>query len=321
MSADPAAALSADAPRARRKKRRPVIAFLLSLLTPGLGQLYATRVRRGIVMIAITLALMAALHAILIVLHPSWPLLVTAVGVLVAQITFQIGSAIDALAAARRAGTPPLTRLNRVWIYIAIVLAMGLAQEAAPPLWAWKPYQIPAASMQPTLQVGDYVMTWHGYFADHPPQPGDLVVFKLPRDNTTDYVKRIVGLPGQRIQMRSGRLYIDDAIVARERLYYLPAEPALDRRTPVIEYVETLPNGVSYRIYEVGDAGPLDDTPVFAVPPGHVFVLGDNRDNSIDSRTADGSLAVGFVPFANLRDRPRVIFWSRDRSRLGLMPR
>jgi signal peptidase I len=228
-----------------------------------------------------------------------------------AFVLYQIFAAIDAWRQARRAGIVALTRVNRPWVYLATGLLLSVAPSFVLPLVnQWKTYNIPSASMIPTLMIGDYLAAWRDYFAHHAPQPGDLVVFKLPRDNTTDYVKRIVALPGQRVQMRGGRLLIDDVAVTRGRIR--GTDPAHNPYAPPGEYLETLPNGVSYRIFEDTDSGPADETPAVTVPPGHVFVLGDNRDNSLDSRMPQ----VGFVPLANLRDRPSVIFWARDLGRL-----
>jgi len=169
-------------------------------------------------------------------------------------------------------------------------------------------YSIPSRAMAPTIIAGDYVAAQLCAFADRLPERGEVAVFRRPV-GAEDYVKRVVGLPGDRVQMRGGTLYLNDAPVPRERVgdYRFP-----DRGETLVLYRETLPGGRNYQIVEMSDDGPLDNTALFVVPAGSVFVLGDNRDNSSDSRD------FGFVPLDNLKDRPFVIWWSRDRSRIGM---
>jgi signal peptidase I len=193
---------------------------------------------------------------------------------------------------------------------------------------AYEPFNIPSGSMVPTLLIGDYLFVSkfsYGYsryslplglplisgrILFTPPQRGDVAVFKLPRDNSTDYIKRVIGLPGDRIQMKEGRLYINGEMVKRERIEDY-VDPEI--RRPVLQYIETLPNGVRHRILESqGDNGPLDNTREFVVPPGRYFMMGDNRDNSSDSRDPNGG--VGYVPAENLVGRAEFLFFSTDGS-------
>ena len=143
------------------------------------------------------------------------------------------------------------------------------------------------------------------------PKRGDIAVFKLPRDGETDYIKRVIGLPGDKVQMIEGRLYINGQIVPRESAPKVKTADAYGATVEVPTYIETLPGGVKHQIIELqGDTGYLDNTRVFEVPPGNFFMMGDNRDNSTDSRVPPEQGGVGFVPFENFVGRAEVIFFS-----------
>ncbi len=193
----------------------------------------------------------------------------------------------------------------------------------------FQPFNIPSGSMIPTLLIGDYLfVSKYAYgYSNHsftfsptlfkvrifgsPPKRGDVVVFKLPRDGTTDYIKRVIGLPGDKIQVKEGRLYINGEIVPREPLPKVTSEDLYGREGPVATYKETLPVGVSHTIIEIqGDSGFNDNTGVFEVPADHYFMMGDNRDNSTDSRVPPDQGGVGYVPFENLVGRAEVTFFS-----------
>ncbi len=189
----------------------------------------------------------------------------------------------------------------------------------------FEPFNIPSGSMKPTLLVGDYLFTSkyaYGYsrhslpfslplipgrIFSSLPERGDVAVFKLPADGRTDYIKRIIGLPGDRIQMRDGVLFINGEAVEKERLgTFLDEESGRE----IARFSETLPNGRSYEVLDMLQGGPHDSTRVFEVPEGRLFAMGDNRDNSMDSRTG----FVGFVPVENLVGRAEIIFFSTDGS-------
>jgi len=192
----------------------------------------------------------------------------------------------------------------------------------------YQSFYIPSGAMKPTLLVGDYILVSkyaYGYsryslpgspplFAGRifavPPRYGDVVVFRLPREPLTDYVKRVVGLPGDRIQVTHGLLHINGTAVKSERIEDLVETDASGRTTRGKQWRETLPNGASYVTLDLVDEGYFDNTPVYAVPAGHYFMMGDNRDNSQDSRVGQ----FGYVPFENLIGRVDRIIFSIDRG-------
>lgn len=205
-------------------------------------------------------------------------------------------------------------------VIIAIFIAMVIRT------FAFEPFNIPSSSMVPTLLIGDYLFVskfsygygkvgtfWgmapvSGRLGGQMPKRGDVVVFKTPRDNKTDYIKRLIGLPGDTIQVRQGLLYINGAPVRRTRLGENAEGRLASRDSSGVDYIEELPGGVSHIIREEGDDMPLDDTEEFKVPEGHYFFMGDNRDNSLDSRTDK----VGYVPEGNLVGRAEFLFFSLD---------
>lgn len=187
-----------------------------------------------------------------------------------------------------------------------------------------KAFRIPSESMLPNLLVGDYLFVSkysYGYsryslplslplfsgriFAAEP-RRGDVVVFRLPTDDSVDYIKRVVGLPGDSVQVIEGVLHINGKAVPRQPTgEFRVREDGQEVRAA--RYRETLPDGVSYQTLDLGMSGPLDNTELYRVPSGHFFMMGDNRDDSADSRVLD---EVGYVPFENLVGRAEFIFFS-----------
>lgn len=183
----------------------------------------------------------------------------------------------------------------------------------------FQPFSIPSGSMKDTLLVGDYLFVskfsygyskyslpfspdlFDGRIWSSNPERGDIAVFKFPPNPNIDYIKRVVGLPGDKIQMIDSVLHINGVAVKRERAGLFTD----DETGQIVQtYKETLPNGVTYSTLDV-NLSSTDNTRVFEVPEGHYFVMGDNRDNSSDSR-----LSVGFVPLENFVGKANVIFFS-----------
>ncbi len=189
----------------------------------------------------------------------------------------------------------------------------------------FQPFNIPSGSMKDTLLIGDYLFVskysygysrfsfpfglapFSGRFWSAEPKRGDVAVFKLPTDTSVDFIKRVIGLPGDTIQMREGILHINGEPVKRERIddYIEQSESGVTRRVP--RFRETLPNGVSYETLDLSTHGQLDNTREYKVPEGHFFMMGDNRDNSSDSRVLS---KVGYVPLENFVGRAEILFFS-----------
>ncbi len=224
--------------------------------------------------------------------------------------------------------------------------------------FVFAPFSIPSGSMLPRLLVGDYlfITKWNYGYSKHSlpwslplipgrifakdPARGDVVVFKAPPDAKTDWIKRVIGVPGDTVQMRGGQLILNGQAIPKQRVadFVMPMTPNADCDAAEIEtaadgtavcriprFRETLPGGKSY---DVLDSGPTtgDDTQVFTVPAGHVFLMGDNRDNSADSRFepvmvyGENKGGIRFVPMENIQGKAVVSFWSTDGSAQWVLP-
>jgi signal peptidase I len=209
---------------------------------------------------------------------------------------------------------------------LGIVLVVFVAKGAFA-----EPFYVPSGSMEPTLLIGDALLATkfpYGYGTaslpiqinlpesgrvfGEPPKLGDVVVFRWPGDRSQAWVKRVVGLPGDRIQMRQGQLFINDRAASLKPDGMGEAEDDNGAVEPAHRYVETLPNGVSHAIFKLRDNGRLDNTPEVTVPPDRLFVMGDNRDNSADSRVPVREGGVGLLPIDNLVGRADAVVGSWD---------
>lgn len=197
------------------------------------------------------------------------------------------------------------------------------------PTLLFQPFRIPSSSMEGTLEIGDYLfvskftygysqysfpfftpVAFAGRVMESPAQRGDVVVFRLPQDPTQDYIKRVVAVAGDRVQMIDGVLHINGEAVAMERI---EDRVEIDRysgdQIQVERYMETLPGGTKHVVLRHRERPGLENTKEVTVPPGHYYMMGDNRDNSNDSRGD-----VGFVPEQNLVGRAELVFFSHDGS-------
>lgn len=209
-------------------------------------------------------------------------------------------------------------------VIFCIVLPLALRS------FLYAPFHIPSGSMKSTLLVGDYIFVSkfaYGFSryslpfspdvfsgkrvatseGARKPARGDVVVFRLPSDTKVDYVKRLIGMPGDRIQVREGVVYLNGVAIKRETMEPFKDDDGEGNSFTIRRFRETLPEGKTYEVLDQLKSGPLDNTPEYVVPLGHYFMMGDNRDNSQDSRVLS---MVGYVPEENLVGRADIIFFS-----------
>ncbi len=214
-------------------------------------------------------------------------------------------------------------KFYETWTFLIIIcIALPLVFRAL----FFSPFHIPSGSMKPTLLVGDYIFAsksaygysrysfpfgyainyMEGRTGDSKPERGDVIIFRPPTMASVDFIKRLVGMPGDKIQMKRGRLYINGEIVPQEQVEDFIEEDENGSVRRVKRYIETLPNGVSYHVLDEKLNHKWDDTMVYIVPEGNYFLMGDNRDNSQDSRTP----TVRYVPEINLVGKAEKIVFS-----------
>lgn len=285
------------------KVRRPWLAVLLSLLTGWLGQLYNGQPRRAAVAFSVGLA-----FSLLLTFTP--PRTFAAIAALFAlAVVWHLAVATDAFLQARRLKAIPLARYNRVMVYVGLAIAVVMLGSGLRHYRQFESFSIANESNVPTLQQGDRVIAYS--IAPGDLARGDMVILRLPRDPKASYVKRIVGLPGERVRMSQGQVLINNVPLHRTE-----AEPgSAASSNPGRTFVEITPEGKGYLVLDEVQDGTFDTVQQQRVPADHYWVLGDNRDNSLDSRAM---FQVGFVPAQNIYRKVAFIYWSRDLSRIGM---
>lgn len=292
------------------KNRNPWIAGLLSFLCPGLGQFYNAELSKAWKWFTAA--------ALLLIAAQVSPTLTSETGLflsltcLFALLVVKLASVIAAFRSARRKRKRTLTRINHPLTYLLFVLAAAFVGDLLLPDKGlpYGHFSIPSGSMLPNIQRGEHIIAYRPGQDRYQPDYGDIVVYLKP--NTTDiyHLKRVVGLPGDQVQMIDGVLYLNG-----EPTSVADGETVIPGQFPQPAKVqkETLPNGRNYQILSTGEGLRLDNTPVTIVPADHYFVLGDNRDNSLDSRVPP----VGMVPAERILYKAALVIWSPELTRLG----
>ncbi len=267
-----------------KKKRRPIVAAILSSLAPGLGQLYNGQVIKGIIFLLSLILLPIIMFRI--GLHYSYYGLAIILLIFMFFLLFIIG---EAFFTAIKKKEFILKSYNKWYIYLLIILLINSivlipTNFLTNKVLGFSAYKMPTGSMEPTLRIGDYLVADLKYFKKNELQRGNLIIFKYPEDPAKIFIKRIIALEGEKIEIKSKQAYINDVPLPEGYKVHLDNKvyPGIDNFGPVI------------------------------VPSDHCFVLGDNRDNTMDSRH------WGSLPLRNIKGKPLYIYWARDITRIGM---
>lgn len=260
------------------KKRKPILALILSLLTPGLGQIYNGQLKKGIFYLVGFYLVYLVLAFLLLTFHGMLFYVIVTMG-------FFFFIVIDAFRGANKLKAITLKPFNKWYVYLIIFL---IGNVAIRPLVGWvirnhiaRPYKIPSSGMSPTLLVGDRLVADMRNYGSQRPQRGDIIIFEFPKDRSKDFVKRVIGLEGEKVEIVNDKIYINGKLLDDPWGNFTKDGPAIDTFGPVV------------------------------VPKDSLFVLGDNRNNSQDSRY------WGFVKVGKVKGKALYLYWAKDKSRIG----
>lgn len=283
-----------------------VIAFFLG---SDIGCYYLNKGWRGLLYFILTNFLPIAVFAIY---RNSFFSLYLLIGCL------RIVGAVDCyLIAKRRAYPLPMKWYSR-WYVLTCIFVIPLFLGIIFRTFCYEPFHMPSSSMTPNLNVDDYFFLEKFAYNQHAPERGDIIIFKFRPENdykTVNYNKRVIGIPGDKVQLKHSILYINDVAVPTRRIEDYYFHGIKDSRS-VPQFIETLPGGKEIRVLDEYQDGPSDNTPVYIVPSGKYFVLGDNRDHSQDSRHAN----VGFIALEDIRGKAVNVLRYDSAHELGFKP-
>ena len=261
------------------KKRKPIFAFLLSLVTPGLGQIYNGQFKKGISYLVGFLLVYFVFSFLLFYFYGMILYLIIILGCFIFIF-------VDALRTANKLKAIPLEPFNKWYIYLIILL---ISNAAVVPLLRWtvknnivRAYKIPSSGMEPAVLVGDRLIADMRSYKSQKPRRGDIVIFQLPKDPSKYLIKRVIGMESEKVEIVSNKIYIDDKLLDDPWGHFTKDYLAIDTFGPVV------------------------------VPEGSLFVLGDNRNNSQDSRY------WGFVNVEKVRGKGLYLYWAKNKSRIGM---
>jgi len=288
------------------KKRNPFIAGILSLLCPGLGQIYNSQTKFGF-LIFITCNIFFWFTT----LNNFFIFIIFLFGIMIISLFLIIYSFVTA----KKIKEIQLTKFNKIYLYFFMIIISFILNSFILSNAKFETYNIPGGSMKPTLLVGDHIFVKKNYYLNNEVEYGDLIIFKTKDD--VDFVKRTIGLPGDTIQIVNGIILLNNKRINRVKTKDFIEIDTLGNSKRIRKYKEKLFD-IEYEVLDIMDNGIVDNTNVYKVPEDHYFAMGDNRDNSLDSRFLD---KIGFIPKDKVFHKVNLIYWAKDKSRIGIYPK